>query len=374
VNAAAKTAAETAWIAETAHSLGFDLCGVTAAQDFPELANMRDWLERGYAGEMKYLHDPRRADLQSAMSGVRSVIVCAINYNSSEPYSTEIARSESSQDDSPRGWISRYAWGSDYHEVLWGKLNALVVEMRKRFAEPFEARASADTGPVQERILAKHAGLGWIGKNTLLLNQKMGSWLFLGTILTDLELTPTIEDREFLPPDLCGTCTRCIVACPTDALVDPYVMDARRCIAYLTIEMRGPIPLEFREPMGNHVFGCDICQDVCPWNRKSPKAEAEEFQPRKTGDAGESLFHPRLELLANLSEEEYREVFRGSAMKRAKWRGILRNACNALGNAGLQRDTETGNRIAALLTKLSAADDEIISESAQWAAAKLSGG
>ncbi len=151
-------------------------------------------------------------------------------------------------------------------------------------------------------------------------------------------------------------------------------MDARRCIAYLTIEMRGPIPLEFREPMGNHVFGCDICQDVCPWNRKSPKAEAEEFQPRKTGDAGESLFHPRLELLANLSEEEYREVFRGSAMKRAKWRGILRNACNALGNAGLQRDTETGNRIAALLTKLSAADDEIISESAQWAAAKLSGG
>jgi len=370
VNAAAKTAAETAWIAETAHSLGFDLCGVAAAQDFPELANMRDWLDRGYAGEMKYLHDPRRSDLQSAMSGVRSAIVCAINYNSSEPYSTEIADAENERE-IPRGWISRYAWGSDYHEVLWEKLNALVAEMRKRFAEPFAVRASADTGPVHERILAKHAGLGWVGKNTLLLNQKMGSWLFLGTILTDLELTPTVESKEFLPPDLCGTCTRCIDACPTDALVNPYVMDARRCIAYLTIELRGPIPPEFREPMGNHVFGCDICQDVCPWNRKSPRTEVREFQPRSTGDASGTLFHPRLEWLANLSEEEYREVFRGSAMKRAKWRGILRNTCNALGNTGLRRDTETGNRIAALLSKLAAFDDEIISESAQWAISRI---
>ena len=370
MNTTAKSAAETAWIAETAHSLGFDLCGVAAAQDFPELANMRDWLERGYAGEMKYLHDPRRSDLQSAMSGVRSVIVCAINYNSREPYSTEIADAEN-ESESPRGWISRYAWGSDYHEVLWEKLNTLVAEMRKRFAEPFAARASADTGPVQERILAKHAGLGWIGKNTLLLNQKMGSWLFLGTILTDLELTPTVESKEFLSPDLCGTCTRCIDACPTDALVSPYVMDARRCIAYLTIELRGPIPPEFREPMGNHVFGCDICQDVCPWNRKSPRAEVREFQPRAAGDADETLFHPRLERLASLSEEEYREVFRGSAMKRAKWRGILRNTCNALGNTGFRRDTETGNRIAALLSKLAAFDDEIISESAQWAISRI---
>jgi epoxyqueuosine reductase len=371
MSAARKSAAETAWIAETACSLGFDLFGVAAAQDFPELANMRDWLERGYAGEMKYLHDPRRADLQSAMNGVRSVIVCAINYNSPEKYSAEIAEDGTSKSDVPRGWISRYAWGSDYHEVLWSKLNALVAEMRKRFAEPFEARASADTGPVQERILAKHAGLGWIGKNTLLLNQKMGSWLFLGTILTDLELTPTVEYKELLPPDLCGTCTRCIEACPTEALVNPYVMDARRCIAYLTIELRGSIPGEFREPMGNHVFGCDICQDVCPWNRKSPRTEVHEFQPRETGDADETLFHPRLEWLANLSEEEYREVFRGSAMKRAKWRGILRNTCNALGNAGLGRGTETGNRIAALLDRLSAADDEIISESARWALSRI---
>ena len=370
MSTAKKSAVETAWIAEKAQSLGFDLCGVATAQDFPELQRMNDWLGRGYAGEMKYLHDPRRADLQEAMSGVQSVIVCAINYNSPEPYSNEVVENKASEDDSPRGWISRYAWGRDYHEVLWEKLNALVGQMRKRFPEPFEARASADTGPVQERILAKHAGLGWIGKNTLLLNQKMGSWLFLGTILTDLELTPTVENQE-LPADLCGTCTRCIDACPTEALVNPYVMDARRCIAYLTIELRGPIPMEFREGSGNHVFGCDICQDVCPWNRKSPRTRMEEFQPRRIEGTTESFFHPQLEWLLNLAEEEYRKAFRGSGMKRAKWRGILRNACNAAGNAGLMRGTRDGNKLRAALDKLASNEDEVISESAQWALSRL---
>jgi epoxyqueuosine reductase len=362
-----KSAAGTAWIAETARAMGFDLCGIAAAQNFPELEKLNDWLERGYAGEMKYLHDPRRADLQAAMGGVKSAIVCAINYNSPEPYSTEVASEKSEE---PRGWISRYAWGSDYHEVLWEKLNSLVAEMRKRFAEPFEARASADTGPVQERVLAKYAGLGWIGKNTLLLNQKMGSWLFLGTILTNLQLTPTVENKDSLQPDLCGSCTRCIEACPTDALVNPYVMDARRCIAYLTIELRGPIPEEFREASGKHVFGCDICQDVCPWNRKSPRTQVEEFQPREMA-TGDSFFNPQLELLLNLSGEEYREAFRGSAMKRAKWRGILRNACNAIGNVGLQRGTETGDRVCVTLSKLAASGDEVISESAQWALSRI---
>ncbi len=366
-----KPVSETAWIAETARSLGFDLCGVAAASEFPELQKMNDWLARGYAGEMKYLHDPRRTDLQATMSGVKSVIVCAMNYNSPQPYSSEVAQGESSDDGASRGWISRYAWGSDYHEVLWGKLNALVAKMRERFTEPFEARASADTGPVQERILAKRAGLGWIGKNTLLLNQHMGSWLFLGTILTDLELTPTVAARGALPPDLCGSCTRCIDACPTDALVDPYLMDARRCIAYLTIELRGPIPEQFREPIGNHVFGCDICQDVCPWNRKSPRTPQNEFQPRKSKDGMDSLFHPRLEWLASLTEEEYRELFQGSAMKRAKWRGIVRNACNAFGNSKVQRDTEQGARIESLLQRLAENEERSIAESARWALARL---
>jgi len=361
-----KTAADTAWIAETARALGFDLCGVAAAENFPELAKLNDWLERGYAGEMKYLHDPRRADLQAAMGGVRSAIVCAVNYNAPQPYSTEMKRVEN---EAPRGWISRYAWGSDYHEVLWGKLNALVAEMRKKFPGLFAAKASADTGPVHERVLAKYAGLGWIGKNTLLLNQKMGSWLFLGTILTDLELTPTVEGEQKLPADLCGSCSRCIDACPTDALVNPYVMDARRCIAYLTIELRGPIPEGFREATGNHVFGCDICQDVCPWNRKSPRTEVPEFQPRAFGDSRPSLFYPELEWLAGLSEEEFRAAFHGSAMKRTKWRGVVRNACNALGNADL-KNVEERERILVLLERLTKGRDELISESAQWAVVK----
>src|SRR5262249_5249923 len=213
------------------------------------------------------------------------------------------------------------------------------------------------------------AGLGWIGKNTLLLNQKMGSWLFLGTILTNLELTPTVESKESLPPDLCGSCTKCIEACPTDALVNPYVMDARRCIAYLTIELRGPIPEEFREASGRHAFGCDICQDVCPWNRKSPRTQMEEFQPREIA-SGESLLNPRLEWLLNLTEEEYREAFRGSAMKRTKWHGILRNACNALGNVELKQGSEARGRILASLEKLAKGEDEVIANSALWALAR----
>jgi epoxyqueuosine reductase len=363
-----KSAGDTAWIAETAQAIGFDLCGVARASEFPELQKMNDWLARGYAGEMKYLHDPRRTDLQAAMSGVRSAIVCAINYNAPQPYSTQVKHAD---DEAPRGWISRYAWGDDYHEVLWTKLNALVAKMRERFGESFKARASADTGPIQERILAKYAGLGWIGKNTLLLNQQKGSWLFLGTILTDLELTPTIASQESLPLDLCGSCTRCIDACPTDALVEPYVMDARRCIAYLTIELRGQIPAEFRERIGNHVFGCDICQDVCPWNRKSPRTEQLEFQPRTSTDSKESLFRPRLEWLAGLSEEEYRELFRGSAMKRAKWRGIIRNTMIAMGNSEIKRHSSEWENARAILEKFTQSENKVISDSAQWALSRI---
>jgi epoxyqueuosine reductase len=252
-----RSTSDTSWISGRAKALGFDLCGVAAPAKFPELAQAETWIAKGYAGEMKYLADPRRSDPQAALPGIRTVIVCALNYNTPHPRSTEVTNE--AQGNEPRGWISRYAWGDDYHDVLRAKLNALVAAMREYFNEPFEARAYADTGPLQERIFAKHAGLGWIGKNTLLLNQSLGSWFFLGAILTTLDLSPSLSPAESPPPDLCGSCTRCIDACPTDALVEPYVLDARSCISYLTIELRGNIPAELREPIGHHVFGCDIC-------------------------------------------------------------------------------------------------------------------
>ncbi|MBI3669447.1 MAG: tRNA epoxyqueuosine(34) reductase QueG [Acidobacteria bacterium] len=334
----------------------------------------------------------------------------------------------------PRGWISRYAWGNDYHEVLRSKLDALVAAMHAKIAEPFEARAYVDTGPIVERVAASYAGLGWLAKNTCLINPQLGSWLFLGVILTTLELAPSLGAAEAPPPDLCGNCRLCLDACPTGAIVEPYLLDARRCISYLTIELRGAIPDEFRAPMGRHVFGCDICQDVCPWNRAAPQTSVSAFLPRQlktseiprslgslgmTGSGGRhsepagvipspprnpsgaqdepggglpslkrqftrapednppvesdvvSLFAPRLEWLASLSEEEYREVFRGSALKRAKWHGLVRNACVALGNCGARPGTAQHTRIAALLERLAASDDALIAEHAKWASRKL---
>ncbi len=373
--------ADTLWIVEQAKSLGFDLCGVVRAEKFPELERTPEWLARGYAGEMKYLADPRRCDPQSAMPGIQSAIVGLLNYNTERPLSTDPALPI---DDGKRsGWISRYAWGDDYHELLRERLDALVESLRERFTGPFEARAYVDTGPVQERVLAKYAGLGWLGKNTLLLNQMLGSFFFLGVILTTLDLEPTLGVNELPPPDLCGNCRRCLDACPTQAFVEPYVMDARKCISYLTIELRGPIPEEFRELMGNHVFGCDICQDVCPWNRRAPIVTIPQFQPRvfpspeknRTGASlppqDESLYLPRLEWLLGLSEPDFRELFRGSPIKRTKWRGLLRNACIALGNSGLRPDMADQGQIRVLLDRLAASEDRVLAESAQWALSRI---
>src|SRR5215831_11114403 len=301
------TADDTRWICQRARAAGFELCGVAPAEKFPELQHFPEWLDRGYGGEMKYLSDTRRLDPHRAMSNVRSLIVCALNYNSPFPYSTRV--NGPAGEENPRGWISRYAWGNDYHEVVWQKLNAMVAEMKAHFvdAESFEARAYSDTGPIHERAAAKHAGLGWLGKNTLLINQSAGSWLFLGVILTSLPLTPSLGPDELPAPDRCGTCRACLDACPTSAIVEPYVLDANRCISYLTIELRGSIAEGLRQPMGGHVFGCDICQDVCPWNRKSPRTAAAEFQPRnlkegsRTPEREDSLFLPDLLRLANLS-------------------------------------------------------------------------
>jgi epoxyqueuosine reductase len=367
------TAASTEWITSRAKALGFDLCGVVRAEKFPELARVDEWLARGYAGEMRYLEDARRSDPRTAMQGVRSVVVCALNYNTNHPYSTQLPESD---EESPRGWVSRYAWGSDYHEVLWAKLNALVAEMKQYFPPPFEARGYADTGPVNERVLAKHGGLGWLGKNTLLLNQQIGSYFFLGAILTTLELDPTLGPSQLPPPDLCGSCRKCIGACPTDALIEPYVMDARKCISYLTIELRGSIPEELREPIGRHVFGCDICQDVCPWNRKAPVTQEAAFEPRVLTSVSvplteHALLQPELEWLASITEDEFRAAFRGSPIKRTKWRGLVRNACIALSNSNVKPGSPAHRRIQALLEKLATSPDPTILESAQWALSRI---
>ena len=377
-----KQTAVTRWIVEQGKAVGFDLCGVVRAETFPELKNTGEWLARGYAGEMKYLHDPRREDPRSAMPGIRGVIVCALSYNTEHPLSTD-ARQFTRQVEEPRGWISRYGWGADYHDVLLERLEALIARLRERIAEPFEARAYVDTGPIQERVAAKYAGLGWLGKNTLLLNQTIGSYFFLGVILTTLDVEPTLNAGEMPAPDLCGSCTRCLDACPTQAFVEPYVMDARKCISYLTIELRGSTPEELREPMGNHVFGCDICQDVCPWNRRAPVSTLAEFQPRPlaSGEAEgsgasavaqrDSLFRPPLDSLLSLSDEQFRELFRGSPLKRTKWRGLVRNACIAAGNSKLAHDSPSHTTLCDRLKKLAACGDSVVAESAQWALSRI---
>jgi epoxyqueuosine reductase len=372
---------DTLWVVDQAKTLGFDLCGIVRPEKFPELEQTAEWLRRGYAGEMKYLSDPRRCDPQAAMPGIRSVVVGLLNYSTARPLSTDPALPIN--DAQPAGWISRYAWGDDYHDVLLERLDSLVESLHERFKGPFEARTYVDTGPVQERVLAKYAGLGWLGKNTLLLNQMLGSFFFLGVILTTLDLQPTLAENELPPPDLCGSCRRCLDACPTQAFIEPYVMDARKCISYLTIELRGSIPEEFREPMGNHVFGCDICQDVCPWNRRAPIVPTPQFQPRALPAAeedrtetlraaqDETLYLPRLEWLLGLTETDFRGLFRGSAVKRAKWRGLIRNSCIALGNSGLRPGMADHARICDRLEQLAASEDHVLAESARWALSRI---
>jgi epoxyqueuosine reductase len=238
---------------------------------------------------------------------------------------------------------------------------------------------------VVERVAAKYAGLGWLAKNTCLINEQLGSWLFLGVILTTLELEPSLGPGEPPAADLCGNCTLCLDACPTQAFAAPYVLDARRCISYLTIELRGAIPEELRPAMGNAVIGCDICQDVCPWNRKSPVTQLAQFQPRtielvvpaksengnEKMEHGVTLFAPELEWLASLSQEEFSRIFRGSAVKRAKWRGVVRNTCVALGNSRIARGSDACARIVPLLERLATSEDSQIAEHARWALQRL---
>ena len=340
---------------------GFDLAGIASVreQDFPELSAFSDWIDAGHAGEMKYLEKRteagalRRAALANAAPWAKSVIVCALNYNAGQPYSTKAH-------DPAKCWISRYAWSAtDYHDSLLQRLQQVEAAI-KEFAGPHglhpETRCYVDTGPVVERVYAKYAGIGWIGKNTCIIHQKLGSWIFLGVVLTSLELPPDVPAA-----DRCGSCTRCIDACPTQAILAPGKMDARRCIAYLTIEKRGEIPLEFREGIGHHVFGCDICQDVCPWNNKTGNAAPSavpEFQPQ------DKLVHPDLKWLAEMNEEEFRQTFRGSPVKRTKYSGLQRNVAVAMGNSG-NRDFIPD------LKKMADDADPVIAGHARWALDQL---
>jgi epoxyqueuosine reductase len=354
-------------ISSLAQEAGFSKAGIAPIpppgedEDYPELSHFEPWIERGSAGEMEYLkrRDEAKRLLRSsvrvALPWARSVIVCAANYNADAPKSIDPAPADT-------GWIARYAWTgdhqvqpSDYHDVLLARLQTLEQRLQQTLG-PFGARCYVDTGPLVERIYAKYAGIGWIGKNTCILDQELGSWLFLGVILTDLELPSAQPVR--VAEDRCGSCTRCIDACPTGALNVPYQMDASLCIAYLTIEKRGSIAEPLRSQMGRQVFGCDICQDVCPWNRRAPVSGDAELKVRSV------LVNPALAWLAELDADQFRSLFRKSPVQRAKLSGLQRNIAIAMGNSGL----------ASYLPKLqrwAGGQDMVLAEAAQWALERI---
>lgn len=291
-------------IKRQAHSLGFELVGITAAQAHAHLPLFDAWIGKGFAATMDYLQNRRddRADPRRLLPSAKTMICCGLNYYGKEPRSQELQTPG-------HGWISRYAWGNDYHEVVLEKLRRLEAFIRTEIDSKAELKSYVDTGPILERSYAASAGLGWIGKNTMLINKEIGSYFFIGIILCNLEL-----EQDAAPPDHCGSCQLCMESCPTEAL-NAYELDARRCISYLTIEHRGEIQPELSEKMGQHLVGCDICQEVCPWNRSIPTTGQAAFRPR------DGLFHPRLNSLENMDEEKFQK----SAIKRVKCSGLQRN-------------------------------------------------
>ncbi len=355
-----------AFLTEEAVEVGFDLFGVAPAhapedgREVLDAERFRTWLAEGRAGEMEYLKRsdaegrPLRSSVQGAMPWARSVVVCAMNYNAEAARSLDPAALDA-------GWIARYAWSgrrdeggkvraTDYHAELIQRLRVLERLLLER--APAETRCYVDTGPLVERTAAERAGVGWIGKNTCVLDQKLGSWMLLGVIVTSLE----VPESEAVPAvaDRCGSCTRCIDACPTGALVGPRAMDASLCIAYLTIEKKGPIAEELRPKMGRQVFGCDICQEVCPWNGKAPMARKQGLQARP------ELVNPELGWLAEMDSGEFRRVFKGSPMERTGRKRMQRNVAIAMGNSG---DPQFVSR----LETWSAGDDAVLAEAAAWA-------
>lgn len=339
-------------VKELAHACGFELAGITAALPSEDFERFQDWREAGMAGEMAYLTDQRgdaRSDPRNLLPEAQSIVCLGKLYNTAHPHSTDIV-------DSRNGWISRYAWGADYHDVMRASLNELVARIKQENGD-FVWKICVDTAPLLERSYARQAGLGWIGKNTCLINQQRGSWFFLAELLISIPFS-----LDSAPPDRCGTCTRCIDACPTNAILTDsrgnWIIDSRLCISYLTIETRGRLVAteETETALSNHIFGCDICQDVCPWNRKAPVNADELFSPVHNS--------PKLAELAELTRDDFHRLFRKSAIFRAKYEGFLRNVAVALGNSGDVAMREP-------LELLSAHESEVISTTARKALNRL---
>ena len=334
-----------------ASELGFELVGITPAAHSETIARYRQWVENGYAGKMHYLerHLPLKADVRQLLTEAKSVISLAMNYYTLDP-------PKALAQDPARGQVSRYAWGDDYHEVIRERLLELVEFIKHTAEKELKTRVCVDTAPVIEREYAQKAGIGWIGKNTNLIHWRSGSWYFLSEILVSIALeseTPTLRGS-------CGTCTRCIEECPTDAIIEPNLLDSRLCISYLTIELKESIPKQLRPKMGNLIFGCDICQEVCPWNSKAVPTTEPAFHPR------DGNLVPKLLSLVGMTQQEFSRRFKGSPIKRAKRRGFLRNVLVAIGN--------WGNSRAVPALKGALADEEsLIRSHAAWALGRVGG-
>jgi epoxyqueuosine reductase len=353
-NSSVAVAINASQIKQLARDCGFEIAGLTPALPLDDFSRFETWRAAGLAGDMTYLNDRRgdlRADPRSLLPSAKTIVCLGKLYNTPYPYSLD----HHPPTGNSTGWISRYAWGRDYHEVLRAGLLELLRRITELHGQPFESKLCVDTAPLLDRSYARAAGLGWIGRNTCLINQQQGSWFFLAELLLSIPLQP-----DFPPPDRCGTCRRCIDACPTQALVPDaqgnWTLDARLCISYLTIEKRGSIPTLLSEQSANHIFGCDICQDVCPWNRKAPVSADESLFP--------ALFAPPLAELAGLSEADFDRLFRRSAIWRTRYQGFLRNVAIAMGNS---RDA----RMKAPLAHLAAHPDATISATAMEALSTL---
>ena len=334
-----------------ANELGFELVGVTPAAHSETIARYREWIENGYAGKMHYLekHLSLKTDVRQLLAEAKSVISLAMNYYTLDP-------PKALAQDPGRGQISRYAWGDDYHELIRERLLELVTFIKQTAENELKTRVCVDTAPIIEREYAQKAGIGWIGKNTNLIHWRSGSWYFLAEVLVNIVLesdTPELRGS-------CGTCTRCIEACPTDAIIEPNLLDSRLCISYLTIELKESIPKTLRPEIGNWIFGCDICQEVCPWNSKAVSTTEAGFQPR------DGNLTPKLLSLVGMTQEEFNRRFKGSPIKRAKRRGFLRNVLVAIGNWGAQ------SAVPALKDALT--DDEpLVRSHAAWALGRIGG-